>query len=133
MKYLVFIIGLLVSVILFAPEEGRTEMTDIFIANNEALMKTQDTSDTQRKFEVLSNELKSSTCLTPRRAFQTANNSFDIRIWKNMEKSLQCMRRRGENQLHKVSQHTSSCQTVLISTLLCRMGQYVYSLRKLII
>ena len=40
-----------------------------------------------------------------------------------MEKSLQDMRLRGVNQLHRVSQHISTYQIINLSTLLCRMGR----------
>ena len=107
MKNFLFILGLLISFMLFAPEEGTKSMDEVMSATKEAVMKEKNTADAQRRFEVLSNELKSSNCLTPRRISQTANNTIEIRIWKNMEKSLQDMRLRGVNQLHRVSQHTS--------------------------
>ena len=129
MKNFLFILGLLISFMLFAPEEGTKSMDEVMSATKEAVMEEKN----QRRFEVLSNELKSSNCLTPRRISQTANNTIEIRIWKNMEKSLQDMRLRGVNQLHRVSQHISTYQIINLSTLLCRMGEHVFALRKLII
>ena len=116
MKNFLFILGLLISFMLFAPEEGTKSMDEVMSATKEAVMKE-----------------KSSNCLTPRRISQTANNTIEIRIWKNMEKSLQDMRLRGVNQLHRVSQHISTYQIINLSTLLCRMGEHVFALRKLII
>ena len=130
MKNFLFILGLLMSFMLFAPEEGTKSMDEVMSATKEAVMKEKNTADAQRRFEVLSNELN---CLTPRRISQTANNTIEIRIWKNMEKSLQDMRLRGVNQLHRVSQHISTYQIINLSTLLCRMGEHVFALRKLII
>ena len=127
MKNFLFILGLLISFMLFAPEEGTKSMDEVMSATKEAVMKEKNTADAQRRFEVLSN------CLTPRRISQTANNTIEIRIWKNMEKSLQDMRLRGVNQLHRVSQHISTYQIINLSTLLCRMGEHVFALRKLII
>ncbi len=123
MKNFLFILGLLISFMLFAPEEGTKSMDEVMSATKEAVMKEKNTADAQRRFEVLSNELKSSNCLTPRRISQTTNNTIEIRIWKNMEKSLQDMRLRGVNQLHRVSQHISTYQIINLSTLLCRMGR----------
>ena len=123
----------LTQALLFAPEEGTKSMDEVMSATKEAVMKEKNTADVQRRFEVLSNELKSSNCLTPRRISQTTNNTIEIRIWKNMEKSLQDMRLRGVNQLHRVSQHISTYQIINLSTLLCRMGEHVFALRKLII
>ena len=111
MKNFLFILGLLISFMLFAPEEGTKSMDEVMSATKEAVMKEKNTADAQRRFEVLSNELK----------------------WKNMEKSLQDMRLRGVNQLHRVSQHISTYQIINLSTLLCRMGEHVFALRKLII
>ena len=111
MKNFLFILGLLISFMLFAPEEGTKSMDEVMSATKEAVMKEKNTADAQRRFEVLSNEL----------------------IWKNMEKSLQDMRLRGVNQLHRVSQHISTYQIINLSTLLCRMGEHVFALRKLII
>ena len=128
MKNFLFILGLLISFMLFAPEEGTKSMDEVMSATKEAVMKEKNTADAQRRFE-----LKSSNCLTPRRISQTTNNTIEIRIWKNMEKSLQDMRLRGVNQLHRVSQHISTYQIINLSTLLCRMGEHVFALRKLII
>ena len=118
MKNFLFILGLLISFMLFAPEEGTKSMDEVMSATKEAVMKEKNTADAQRRFEVLSNELKSSNCLTPRRISQTTNNTIEIRIWKNMEKSLQDI---------------STYQIINLSTLLCRMGEHVFALRKLII
>ena len=104
MKNFLFILGLLISFMLFAPEEGTKSMDEVMSATKEAVMKEKNTADAQRRFEVLSNE-----------------------------KSLQDMRLRGVNQLHRVSQHISTYQIINLSTLLCRMGEHVFALRKLII
>ena len=42
-------------------------MDEVMSATKEAVMKEKNTAEAQRRFEVLSNELKSSNCLTPRR------------------------------------------------------------------
>lgn len=133
MKNFLFIIGLLISFMLFAPEERVKSNDELISANKEAVMKEKNAADAQRRFEVLSNELKSSNCLTPRRVFQTTSNTINVRIFKNMEKLLQDLRLRGENLSQRVSQHISNYQIVNLSTLLCRMGQHVFTLRKLII
>ena len=64
MKNFLFILGLLISFMLFAPEEGTKSMDEVMSATKEAVMKEKNTADVQRRFEVLSNELKSSNCLT---------------------------------------------------------------------
>ena len=60
MKNFLFILGLLISFMLFAPEEGTKSMDEVMSATKEAVMKEKNTADAQRRFEVLSNELKSS-------------------------------------------------------------------------
>lgn len=133
MKNFLFIIGLLISAMLFVPEEETKSWDMVASATQETIMEENEDSEHQRNFVVLSKGLKSSNCLIPRRISQTSGHSFHLRVWKNMEKLLQDMRLRGENKLHKVIHHTSTDQTAHISTLLCRMAEHVYALRKLII
>ena len=82
---------------------------------------------------VLSTDLKGSNGLTARRMVQSTNNTFNLRIQKMAERVLQDMRLKEINALRKVSQNVSECQTINLSTLLCRMAQHVFVLRKLII
>ena len=56
MKNFLFILGLLISFMLFAPEEGTKSMDEVMSATKEAVMKEKNTADAQRRFEVLSNE-----------------------------------------------------------------------------
>ena len=135
MKNLFYIIGLLICTMLFAPEEGGQFVCDnISYTTDSSMMEEMNTSnDTQRNFEELSNELKSCNCLTPRRVSQTNCNNFDLRSWKIVEKALQDMCLRNTNQLHLISQHTSASLGINLSTLIFRMGEHVFSLRKLII
>ena len=78
MKNFLFILGLLISFMLFAPEEGTKSMDEVMSATKEAVMKEKNTAD-------------------------------------------------------RVSQHISTYQIINLSTLLCRMGEHVFALRKLII
>ena len=89
MKNFLFILGLLISFMLFVPEEGTKSMDEVMSATKEAVMKEKNTADAQRRFEVLSNELKSSNTSVSIWVSQTTNNTIEIRIWKNMEKSIQ--------------------------------------------
>lgn len=101
--------------------------------SQEAVMKEKKTSDVQHRLEILSNELKESNCLTPRRNIQTSGFSFDLRILKNVERALRDIRLKEINQLCKVSEDVSLSQTINFYTLLSRMGYRVYSLRKILI
>lgn len=134
MKKVLFILGLLIGIALFAPEEGSSSSGCLAsTTQDEVVMKEKTAADMQHNFEVLSNELKTSSFLTPRRVLQTSGNTSEVRVLKNVEKLIQFMRLKGENQLHKVSQNVSVSQTINLSSLLCRMGQHVFVLRKLII
>lgn len=134
MKKILFILGLLIGIALFAPEQGKSSDATLLSAiQDEPVMKEKTAADMRHHFEVLSNELKDSSFLAPRRVYQTNSNVSEIRVFKNVEKFLQYMRLKGENQLLKVSQSTSISQTIHLSTLLCRMGQHIFVLRKLII
>lgn len=119
--------------LLFVPEE-ETKSNELCMATSqEAVMKEKSSSDVQHRLEVLSNELKGSNCLTPRRNIQTTGFSFELRVLKNIEKAFWDKRLKEVNQLCKVSEDVSISQTINLSTLLCRMGYHVYSLRKILI
>lgn len=134
MKNILFIIGLLMGIMLFTPEKGMSgNDSHSSITQDEAIMKEMTAANMQHHFEVLSNELKDSSFLAPRRVLQTIHNISEIRVFKSVEKLLQHMRLKGEDQLYKVSRNTSIIQTINLSTLLCRMGHHVFALRKLII
>lgn len=135
MRNFLFIFGLLVSCLLFAPEigTGKAAREGIAQPTSESVMKEKGSADAQRHFEALSNELKESSCLTPRRAFQSSGNSLDLREWKSFEKILKDLRLRGENELLKVSQQISTTQTIRLSALVFRTGEHLHALRRLII
>lgn len=133
MKHFLFILGLLVSAMLFVPEDEAKSIEQAMLECQETYMEEDEQSTSQRNFEVLSKELKSCNFLTPRRVSQTTAHTFQVRVWKNLEKHLQDLRLKGENKLLKVYQHTSTDYIVFLSTLTCRVGEHVYALRKLII
>ncbi|SEG02195.1 hypothetical protein [Parabacteroides chinchillae] len=133
MKNILFIIGLLIGMFLLAPEDGVNRDNNTIAANQETIMKEKTSADIQHHLEILSSELKGSNGLTPRRNIQTTNYNFELRIQKGAEKTLQFIRLKGINVLHKVSETNSDCHTINLSTLLCRMGHHIFVLRKLII
>ena len=131
MKNILFILTLLFGILLFSPQE-EIESNDIVMSNKEAVMKEKSSADMQYFLTVLSTDLKGSNGLTARRTVQSTN-TFNLRIQKMAERVLQDMRLKEINALRKVSQNVSECQTINLSTLLCRMAQHVFVLRKLII
>ena len=132
MKNILFILTLLFGILLFSPQE-ETKSDDIVISQKEAVMKEKSSADMQYFLTVLSTDLKGSNGLTARRTVQSTNNTFDLRTLKTAERVLQDIRLKEMNTLRKVSQEVSECQTINLSTLLCRMAQHVFVLRKLII
>lgn len=132
MKNFLFILTLLFGILLFSPQE-EMESNDTIMSNKEAVMKEKGSADMQYFLNVLSTDLKSSNGLTARRTIQTTNNAFNLRTLKIAEKILHDLRLKEMNALRKISLNVSECQTINLSTLLCRMAQHVFVLRKLII
>ena len=132
MKNFLFILTLLFGILLFSPQE-EIESNDTVVSNKEAVMKEKGSADMQYFLTVLSTDLKGSNGLTARRTIQSTNNAFNLRTLKMAEKILQDIRLKEMNALRKISLDVSECQTINLSTLLCRMAQHVFVLRNLII
>ena len=132
MKNFLFILTLLFGILLFSPQE-EIESNDIVMSNKEAVMKEKSSADMQYFLTVLSTDLKGSNGLTARRTVQSTNNTFHLRTLKIAEKVLQDIRLKEMNAQRKVLENVSECQTINLSTLLCRTAQHVFALRKLII
>ena len=104
------------------------------MARSEASMKEfSQENDLRHKVAILSNDLKGSNCLSPRRVLQTPSFSIDIRLLKQIERETYTIRLKGMNILDKTNQTFSFINSFNISTLEHRMGRYVYSIRKLLI
>lgn len=134
MKNFLFILTLLFGMLLFVPEEvqNSVDMPDLSV-QSEAVMKEKGAADMQQNLEILSNDLKGSNCLTPRRTVQATTNTLNIRLLKIEKKAIEYFRLKEINLLRKVSEEVTLCQSINLSTLLCRMGYHVYGLRKIII
>lgn len=134
MKNFLFILTLLFGMLLFVPEEVQNSVgvPDLSV-QSEAVMKEKGAADMQQNLEILSNDLKGSNCLTPRRTVQATTNTLNIRLLKIEKKAIEYFRLKEINLLRKVSEEVTLCQSINLSTLLCRMGYHVYGLRKIII
>ena len=133
MKNILFIVGLLIGMFLFVPEEGVNNDNLLMASKQETVMKEKTATDVHHRLEILSNDLKGSNCLTPRRNIQTSSYTSNLRIQQGAEKTLHFIRIKGENTLCKVFATNSVCHTINLSTLFCRMGRHIYVFRKLII
>ena len=120
MKNFLFILTLLFGMLLFSPQE-EVESDNIAVAQKEAVMKEKGSADVQYYLNVLSTDLKESKGLTARRTVQSTNNTFHLRTLKIAEKVLQDIRLKEMNAQRKVLENVSECQTINLSTLLCRM------------
>lgn len=134
MKRFLLIFGIFTGLLLFAFNVSIDSESELHTALQETLMSEQDeTTDIQQKIEAISNELKSSNCLAPRRVIQTTNPLVNLRLSNSGEKTLQLFRLKQESIFYKLTKSLSIRQTLYISSLQCRMGHHVFALRKLII
>ena len=133
MKRAFYLIGLLLGLLLFAPEEGRQEQGNQQVTTEESYMQETATSDMERKLEVLSEELQHSQGLLARRSFQANGQSLTLRHIKTLEKVLHETAIQQANQLHRLSQHRNLTCINHLSSLACREGQHLFALRKLLL
>lgn len=125
--------GLLLAVWLFIPSEDLNS-EEMARFGSEAVMKEKKASeDTQQRIETLSKDLRGNNFLTPRRNVQPTGSFQHIRVVKQAERILQEIRLKESEQLRKVSEFLSTCQTINHSTLLVRNRYHILTLRKLLI
>ena len=134
MKDFLIILTLLFGILLFVPKDVQNNdtMPDLQ-AKKEMVMVEKGAADLQHNLEILSCDLKSCNCLTPRRTTQNISNTLNIRLLKIEKRTIRYFRLKEINILRKVSEEVTTYQTINFSTLLCRMGYHVYGLRKIII
>ena len=134
MKDFLIILTLLFCILLFVPKDVQNNdtMPDLQ-AKKEMVMLEKGAADLQHNLEILSCDLKSCNCLTPRRTTQNISNTLNIRLLKIEKRTIRYFRLKEINILRKVSEEVTTYQTINFSTLLCRMGYHVYGLRKIII
>ncbi|MBO5225675.1 MAG: hypothetical protein J6B46_04630 [Parabacteroides sp.] len=134
MKVFLHIIILLLGVFFFTAEESQDDTAVLLSqAQKEMITVEEGTTDMQHHLDILSNELKDTNCLVPRRSIQTSSSTLNIRLFKFEKKILQISYLKKTNLLRKVSEEVTTFQTIKFSTLLCRMGYHIYGLRKIII
>ena len=134
MKVFLHIIILLLGVFFFTAEESQDDTAVLLSqAQKEMVTVEEGTTDMQHHLDILSNELKDTNCLVPRRSIQTSSSTLNIRLFKFEKKILQISYLKKTNLLRKVSEEVTTFQTIKFSTLLCRMGYHIYGLRKIII
>ena len=133
MKRVCYLIGLLLGLLLFAPEESYQEQGNQQVTSQETCMQETATSDMERKIEVLSEELQHSQGLLARRSFQANGQSLTLRHMKTIEKVLHETALQQANLLHRLSQHRNLTYINHLSSLACREGQHLFALRKLLL
>jgi hypothetical protein len=134
MKKLFFIIALLTIVLQFTPNKEENEQSTGRLTESESVMKEENAAtDVQHRLEVITNDIKNSNCLVPRRNVQTYQFIPRINVFKNTVRIFQDIRLKGAEQLQKVSEYLSGQQTINYSILRSVKGYHVYALRKIII
>ena len=134
MKVYLHKIILLLGIFFFTAEESQDDTAVLLSqAQKEMITVEEGTTDMQHHLDILSNELKDTNCLVPRRSIQTSSSTLNIRLFKFEKKILQISYLKKTNLLRKVSEEVTTFQTIKFSTLLCRMGYHIYGLRKIII
>ncbi|MCD8043352.1 MAG: hypothetical protein LUH10_09840 [Tannerellaceae bacterium] len=132
MKKILVILTFFCSFLLLgsAEESGSNEFT--VPGGKEDVLK-ENTSTTQQSIEILSKDLRSGNFLTPRRNVQVFNTSSHARVAQQINKLLRVLRVKGEDRLCRILEFNTYCQTVKLSSLLCRRGYHIYALRKIVI
>lgn len=120
-----------VGIICALPE--KEAKADHQLTTREAIMKEKYASDMEHNLEVISSDLKGSNLNILHRNIQLANQSFPIRSHQSVERAIRLFRLKTQEQIHKVNEQLTICQTINLSTLHCRWGSQIYALRKLII
>ena len=133
MKRAFYLIGLLLGLLLFAPEDSHQEQGNQQVTSQETCMQETATSDMERKIEVLSEALQHSQGLLARRSFQANGQSLTLRHMKTIEKVLHETALQLANLLHRLSQHRNLTYINHLSSLACREGQHLFALRKLLL
>ena len=133
MKHTLYLIGLLLGLLCFAPEADRQEQGNQQVTSQESCMQATDTSDMERQIEVLSEELQHNQGLLARRNFQSNGYSLALRHMKTLEKILHETSLQQANQLHRLFQHRYLTFSDHLSSLACREGQHLFALRKLLL
>ncbi|MDL2264843.1 hypothetical protein LJC57_04255 [Parabacteroides sp. OttesenSCG-928-G07] len=134
MKKLFFIIALLTIALQFTPNKETDKQNITRSTESESVMKEENTAtDVQHHLEVITNDIKNSNCLVPRRNVQTYQFIPRINVFKNTVRIFQDIRLKGAEKLQKVSEYLSGQQTINYSILRSVKGYHVYALRKIII
>ncbi|MCD7930065.1 MAG: hypothetical protein LUH15_01090 [Tannerellaceae bacterium] len=132
MKKILIILAFFCSFLLLSSTEPSGSSKTAAPVSKEDVIKAN-TSTTQQSIEILSKDLRSNKFLTPRRNVQVFNTSSHARVAQQINKLLRVLRVKGEDRLCKILEFNTYCQTVKLSTLLCRRGYHIYALRKIVI
>ncbi|MDL2208816.1 hypothetical protein LJB97_04255 [Parabacteroides sp. OttesenSCG-928-O15] len=125
--------GILLTLLMFSTPEEIIEGESRMAMSESYIEEKSDAADLQHRFEMISQDMKNSNCLTPRRPIQSTFHIPNVRVIKTATRILHEARIKGAEQIQKISEYRSLCQTTLNSSLFCRWGSHVFSLRKIVI
>ncbi len=133
MKNLLLILTLFLGLLTFSFEEEAADGGAPVPQPVETVMKEKGAADTQYYLDVLRSDLKECKGLNARRSIQLTENASHLRTLKVAVKLIQGIRLKEVNVQRKVMENVSECQTINLSTLICRTAQHVFALRKILI
>lgn len=133
MKKILFITGLFISILLFAPSTA----VNTYIASADttaAIVKEKsDAGEMRYSIATIGKDTRSSNTLTARRSVQSVSLTSETRSVEGSIRTIQDLWIKRAERLYKVSEFVSRLQTINHSALLTRMGYRVYALREIII
>ncbi len=134
MKQFVFLIGFLFSTIFFlADRENIGEDMTMYLHEEQTVLERDGINDIESCLAVLSEDLKNSNLLAPRRVIQTVTYNFNLRSQNQIVKIKQLLRLKEYNSITRLLEEISISHHINLSALLSLNGYHIYALRKLLI
>ena len=134
MKQFVFLIGFIFSTMFFmADRENVGEHVSFYLQEEQTVLEKEGINDIESCLAVLSEDLKNSNLLAPRRVIQTVTYNLNLRFQHQIVKVKQLLRLKEYNSITKLLEETSNFHHINFSALLSSNGYHIYALRKLLI
>ncbi len=121
------------AMLFFSPSEEEASGFPASLLEKEATMKETGKALQEQYLTILTENIKNSNLLTPRRAISLLTFSINLRSQSHIGKAIQQLRLRGHDLMEKLSEEKSITHHINYSTLLCRNGYHILALRKLLI
>ena len=133
MKQFLYVIGFLLLFFLFNSNREGARLHVEIPQEEDVVMVETGKADMEQCLKALSDEMKHSNLLTPRRAFVPLSCHLASRAHSQIGKNIQFWRLKEHELITKLLENEAIQHRVNYSTLLCRNGYHVFALRKLLI